>query len=172
MDLTIFQAINNFAGRWEWLDQLGIFLASGMAYVLVAVLVALWFLRKEQRRMVLVSIVSAVIARGVFVAIIRALYHRARPISVDAVHQLVTNDAWAFPSGHASFFFALATGVFLYNKKLGSVFYIFAALMGLARIFVGVHWPTDILVGAALGMLTALGVDLVLRNRFQALNGK
>ena len=62
MDLQIFQAINNFAGRWGWLDQLGIFLASGMAYVLVAVLVALWFLRKEHRRMVLVSIVSAVIA--------------------------------------------------------------------------------------------------------------
>ena len=101
--------------------------------------------------------------------IIRALYHRVRPISVDAVHQLVTNDAWAFPSGHAAFFFALATGVLLYNKKLGTLYYIFAALMGLARIFIGVHWPTDILFGAALGMLTALGVDLVLRNRLSSL---
>ena len=165
MDLQIFQTINDFAGKWPWLDQVGIFVASGMAYVLFAVLVALWFLRKEHRRMVLVSILSAVIARGVFVEIIRAFYHRARPISVDAVHQLVTNDAWAFPSGHAAFFFALATGVFLYNKKLGTIYYFFAALMGLARIFIGVHWPTDILVGAALGMLTALVVDFVLRNR-------
>ena len=169
MDLQIFQLINGFAGKWPWLDQLGIFLASGMAYVLVAVLILLFIFRKQHRRMVLISLVSAAIARCVFVAIIRALYHRARPISVDAVHQLVTNDAWAFPSGHASFFFALATGVFLYHKKLGVVYYVFAALMGLARIFIGVHWPTDILVGAALGMFTALGVDLAMRNRLSSL---
>lgn len=166
MDLGIFQSINNFAARWPWLDQVAIFLASGVGYVLVAVLAGIWIIRKRERRMVIVSILSAAIARGVLVTIIRFLYHRPRPIPVDAVHQLVINDAWAFPSGHASFFFALATGVFLYNKKLGLVFYASAALIGLARIFIGVHWPTDILVGAALGMLTALGVDLMLRNRF------
>ena len=161
MDLQIFQTINDFAGKWPWLDKVGIFVASGMAYVLFAVLVALWFLRKEHRRMVLMSILSAVIARGIFVEIIRAFYHRARPISVDAVHQLVTNDAWAFPSGHASFFFAIATSVFIYNTKLGYLFYIFAALMGVARIFIGVHWPTDIIVGASLGMLVAIGLHSI-----------
>ncbi len=169
MDLQIFQLINDFAGRWPWLDQIGIFVASGMGYVLVAVLVALWFLRKEHRRMIVLSLVSAAIARGVFVTIIRFLYHRARPVPVEALHRLVVNTEWSFPSGHAAFFFALATGIFLYNKKLGVVYYVLAALMGIARIFIGVHWPTDILVGAALGMLTALGVDLVLRNRFASL---
>ena len=119
--------------------------------------------------MVVVSLISAAIARGIFVEIIRHLYHRVRPVPVEALHRLVVNTEWSFPSGHASFFFALATGVFLYNKKLGWLFYIGAALMGIARIFIGVHWPTDILVGAALGMLTALGVDLVLKNRFSSL---
>ena len=164
MDLAIFQTINNLAGRWPVLDQIGIFLASNAGYLLLAYLAYRWLFPKgSDRRMVLVSILGAVFARGVLVTLIRTWYHRARPISVDAVHQLVTNDHWAFPSGHASFFFALATGVYLYNKKLGLLYYFFAILMGVSRIFIGVHWPTDILAGAILGTVVTLAVDRILR---------
>ena len=158
MDLQIFQAINNFAGRWSWLDWLGRFFATDVAYIIVIVMVLICILYKPLRRTIFVSFVSASIARGVIVTIIRWLYHRPRPILVTDVHALVVNNEWSFPSGHASFFFALATGVFLYNRKWGIVLYIFSVLMGLARIFVGVHWPSDILAGAALGIVVGYGV--------------
>ena len=168
MDLQIFQSINNLAGRWGWLDWLGRFLATDVAYIVVGALALIWLLHKPSRRAIFVAFLSAAIARGVFVTVIRWLYHRPRPISVDAVHQLVTNDQWAFPSGHASFFFALAMGIYLYNKKWGAWLFVFAALMGLARIFVGVHWPSDILAGALLGVAVGYCVKMILDKKSAA----
>ena len=179
MDLTIFQFINNLAGRWYWLDEAGIFLATYVGLLLVAYLGYLFYFppknwrtrltdggKKEMRRMVWVSAISAIVARGVVVELIRFFYHRPRPISVDAVHHLVMNTEWSFPSGHASFFFALSTGVYLYNKKLGIIFYLVSLLMGIARIFIGVHWPSDILGGILLGIVTALIVQKISERYF------
>lgn len=161
MDLEIFRAINNLAGRWLLLDQLAIFLATYAGVIMAMVVVGLLIARKEYRQMAMVALVSALISRYFFVTLIRLWYQRPRPISVDAMHQLVVNTQWAFPSGHASFFFALSTGVYLYHKKLGVVFYIVSILMGISRIFIGVHWPTDILAGVVLGILVALGVESI-----------
>ncbi len=109
--------------------------------------------------MVIVALLSAGIARGILVTLIRLLYHRDRPVPVDALRRLVINTEWSFPSGHASFFFALAMGVYLYNRRWGAWLFVCAAIMGIARIFVGVHWPSDIVAGAVLGILVSLGVN-------------
>ena len=178
IDLQLFQLINDFAGRWHWLDVMGVFLAKDAAYILVAIVVLIFFFglprrvkagkRATSRRMAIVSLASAALARGVVVELIRHWYHRVRPISVDAVHQLVINDKWAFPSGHASFFFALSAGITFYNKKLGLVFFIVSLLMGVARIFVGVHWPTDIMGGILIGCICAEIVQVVAKKFFPA----
>ena len=68
----------------------------------------------------------------------------------------------AFPSGHAAFYFSLAGVIWLLNKNLGWRFAGAAALMGLARVFVGVHWPLDILGGAAAGIISVYIVYLLL----------
>jgi len=77
-------------------------------------------------------------------------------------------DYQSFPSGHALFFFAAATAIWHYDKKLGYAFFFAAALISSARIFVGVHWPSDVIAGAALGILTgwtiAKAADVVLKN--------
>ena len=66
---------------------------------------------------------------------------------------------YAFPSGHATFFAALAMYIFFLNKKAGYVFMISALLVGLARIAAGVHFPVDILGGFVLGSTIALFVN-------------
>ena len=102
--------------------------------------------------------ISAIVARFVFVEAIRFFYYNPRPFLVlENVNQLINHETTgSMPSGHASFYFALATGVCLYNKKAGYIYLILAGLMGFARIFSGVHWPLDIIVEAVLGIGTAI----------------
>ena len=170
MDVFIFQKINGLAYISPILDFIGIFLADYFQYFLIGILLVLFFWPKRNivrnRLMVITAAVSVVLSRLIFTEIIRYFYHRSRPYLVlETVKKLIPENAdfKSFPSGHAAIFFALAMGVYLYNKKLGIWFFIGAILMGVARIFVGVHWPTDVLAGAIIGIISAIIVKRVLK---------
>ena len=84
------------------------------------------------------------------------LIHLPRPFDAfSEVHSLIPESGYSFPSGHATFFMALAMSIFFLHKKAGYVFMIFALVIGLARIIAGVHFPADILGGFILGALVA-----------------
>ena len=96
---------------------------------------------------------SALLARFGFVPLIRAFVERPRPfVDNPAIVTLFNEASYSFPSGHAAFFFALSTVVFLYNKRWGFWFYAASVVIGLARIVAGVHYPTDVIGGAVLGV--------------------
>ncbi len=161
MDYYLFSKINNLAGEFLWLDWLGIFLASWLGYVLVAALILLFFRRKI---VILLAILAAIFARLGIVELIRWLYFRPRPFIENHINILVdySNKA-SFPSGHAAFFFGLSAVVFLYNKKAGILFFIGSFLICLARVFVGIHWPLDILAGAGVGIFSGWLVVTIFR---------
>jgi undecaprenyl-diphosphatase len=159
MDTQIFLLINNAAGRWPVLDWLMIFCAVYLMWVLVIVLLVLVARNYARwRDAALVAIVSAGVARLVIAEIIKRAHYVARPfLTVVETHLLIAKDLESsFPSGHTIFTFALATGVYLYNKKWGGWYLLLACLVGFARIFAGIHWPSDVLVGAVLGIVTTL----------------
>ncbi len=165
LNTFLFETINDLAGRNIWLDRLGVFFTDYAGYVLIVVLVILFIFKSTRlsRFMVLVALISAVVSRGIITTIIRFFYHHPRPFDVLTVKQLIPENDYSFPSGHAAFYFALSMGVCLYNKKLGAAFFVISALMGIARIFAGVHWPADILGGVLIGIVSAIAVNLALR---------
>lgn len=165
MNEAVFLKINSFAGTYQWLDRLGIFLAVYFGYVLVAFLLFFVFYKSspKKRLMFLIAFFSAIISRLVITEIIRALYHRPRPFQVMQVRQLIPESGWSLPSGHAAFFFAVFTAIWLYNRRLGWVFFIASLIMGIARVFSGVHWPLDIFWGAVVGITTALALNFITR---------
>lgn len=155
IDLQIFNFINGLAGKWYWLDLVGVFFAKYFEYVLLLILVLFLFKDlKKYWRMVAEALVAAFFVRFVLVEIIRSIKFRPRPFVYENFNLLVPYDLdkTSFPSGHASFYFALSTIIYGYNKKLGILFYIGSFLIVISRVFVGVHWPSDVLVGAALGI--------------------
>lgn len=157
MDLYIFNVINGLAGRWVCLDDLAIFFARYFEYFLLFFLLLILLKNfNKYREMVVCSVLSALVSRFVIATLIRILWFRPRPFVNNAVNLLITypSDKASFPSGHASFYFALSTVIFLYNKKLGIFFYISTLLITLSRVFIGIHWPSDILAGALIGILT------------------
>ncbi|MFH1583304.1 MAG: phosphatase PAP2 family protein [Candidatus Falkowbacteria bacterium] len=174
MDYYLFQQINGSAGQWAKLDYLGIFLASYLQYAIVGFLLVYLFLGKNKQEkfknqlMVFGALIAALVARFVVATSLYYCFMRFRPFVNDIVNQLIPYDGArsSFPSGHASFFFALATVVYLYNKKLGAWLLAAAALISLARIYVGVHYPSDVLAGALIGLLVGWLVYYLL-NRYQ-----
>lgn len=152
-----FRLINNLAGHNVWLDKFMIFAADKMGYLLILFVLILFWKKSYFKKIVFASWGSALVARFVFVGIVRFLFYSPRPFLVlENVNRLMDHELESsFPSGHASFYFALATGVYFYNKKAGWVYFALAGLLGFARIFVSVHWPLDIIGGALLGVATA-----------------
>lgn len=160
IDHVIFKAINGLAFKWFWLDMAGVFFANYFPYVVGAAIFLFLFKYRKTWQMVLTALAAAVIARFGVVEIIRWFKPRVRPFNAADINLLVgkVNES-SFPSGHATFFFALATVVFLNNKKLGLWFYGAALIISIARIFVGVHWPLDVLAGAVVGILVGWAAD-------------
>lgn len=62
----------------------------------------------------------------------------------------------SFPSGHAASSFAVASCLFAANRKLGGYALVIAAIISLSRIYLFVHFPSDVLAGAVIGALCAL----------------
>ena len=155
MDIYFFKLINGLANSSKFLDSVGIFFADYFPYILGAILIAL-FLWKKNRLMVISAGISVFLSRLVIAEILKLVIHRARPNMADFK---------SFPSGHAAIFFAIAMAVWFYNKKLGIWFFVAAILMGVARIFVGVHWPTDVLGGAVIGIISAIIVSRIIRSK-------
>ncbi len=167
MDLAIFQWLNGFAGASPALDMLIRFCAVYLWYVMVggALGVVLIPCIKDFKNfrhacgdLLLYALSAAVIARFVVTEFIRVVYERARPFEVvEGTRQLVEHSAGAaFPSGHASFVFAIAAAVAAYYPKTGALFFAAATAIAVARVAAGIHWPSDVLAGAIVGIATAL----------------
>ena len=86
---------------------------------------------------------------------LKPLFHRTRPFEINTAYNLIIKpptDAYSFPSGHTSVSFMAAAVIYCYNEKWGIISYALATLIGFSRLYLYVHFPTDVLCGAILGI--------------------
>lgn len=159
LDHSIVLFLNDIAQESPAIKGTVVFFARYVPYVLVTLFILFVVyvysaVRVERQKAVLfVQGFAAAIISWLCSQALQLFVHRLRPfISDQEVHALVEKTSYSFPSGHASFFFALSTVVYLHNKRVGILFYVASAAIGLARVATGVHYPTDILGGAILGI--------------------
>jgi undecaprenyl-diphosphatase len=156
MDYRAFKLVNGLAGHS--LDGLFRLLATDLAAVMIAlvalVFVVRWSRRREARRAgALLGAISAALALTAVQPLSHAIA-RTRPYAAhpEHAHLLIARSAdYSFPSDHAVGAFALAFGIWLYDRTLGSVLLILAATLSLSRVVVGTHYPGDVLAGALIG---------------------
>lgn len=110
-------------------------------------------LKRKWREIILVFL-TAIFARAI-TEVLKYVVGAGRPfVELQNVIALIPESAYSsFPSGHATFYMALGTAIYLTHKKAGSIFIFLALIIGLARMAVGVHYPIDILAGFALGII-------------------
>jgi undecaprenyl-diphosphatase len=94
--------------------------------------------------------------------IIKNIVARPRPFTYADIELLINAPkSYSFPSGHAASSFATATAVFLGNRNLGIVALVIAALIAFSRMYLFVHYPSDVCVGAIEGIFTAIIISKI-----------
>jgi membrane-associated phospholipid phosphatase len=122
----------------------------------------------ERRRLpwAMSAALSAAAATGLAVTLVKETVDRVRPaIAEPALDPVGVIPASAsFPSGHSATAFATAAAVALFYPRLRVPLFALAALVALSRVYLGMHYATDVLVGSALGAVIGLATGwLVLR---------
>ena len=148
--------------RVGWLDWLFIALSwigrFGAVWVAIALVLALTW----RRPAILLMTVAADLAADLLSDVGKALVPRHRPFE----HQIGPPSAThSFPSGHAATSFACATVLSHYAPRLRVPLFALATLIAFSRVYNGMHYPTDVLAGALLGVLTALLLLAAVRRR-------
>lgn len=172
---ALFEVIFRFSHRNFIFDYLSVSSAEYLTYFLVVAALVL-FARAPQWRLrwfrIAEAALAVILSRGILTPLIRFFYDHPRPSELLGIAPLISEVSSSFPSGHAAFLFALAMAVFYVNRQWGIWFFSLAVLNGLARILVGVHWPLDIVGGAAVGIVSAMLVHLVLSRSAKELGEK
>ena len=157
-DVRIFEFIHGLAGRSDALDIFGIFLAKYLGYFLILIVIGMIFIDKSSRARLyklFFLTFTLLVSFGFIKGVMNFLWYRPRPFIEFSFEPLVTGIASSsFPSGHATIYFTLAMFVYLIvSQAWGKWFFFFAFLIGVGRVFVGVHYPVDVLAGIGIGIL-------------------
>lgn len=163
MDDQLFQLINRYAGQMPALDAVMRFLVSDYVLPTAIGLIAagLWFagvtpsVRGPNQRAVLQGGVAVLLA-NVVVKLFNLVYFRPRPFVTHDVNLLFYRPSdSSLPSNPAAVGFAMAVAVWWVNRQAGGTMLILAILWSLARVYCGVHYPLDVVAGAAVGGFAA-----------------
>lgn len=165
IDHGLLHLLNGFFARHDGVEDPLLAYSNASQLLFAGALVALFALlpgarRRGGRRIAVAAAASAATALAIG-AVLSHLVDRARPFVADpgGVHQFAHHAADAgFPSDHATASFAIATAILLRDRRWGLVALALAAVLALTRVALGVHYPSDVLAGAALGSATALAL--------------
>ena len=144
------------------LDKVMLFISSlgddGLFWIAIGVICLVF---KKHRKMGLQLLISMLCTFIIGNLIIKNLVARPRPCDIDTAVTLLLSrpHGHSFPSGHSINSMVAAVALFLNNKKIGIPALIIATLIGFSRMYLFVHFPTDVIAGFAIAALVAMGVD-------------
>lgn len=150
-----------------------------MVYFLALAVLTFWFTRKNNNRVMIICGGVTFIIAEVFGKIVGLIHSNNQPFAeLPNVNQLIEKSVDnSFPSDHTILFFSFCMIFLLFKKRGGFLWIILAISVGFSRIWVGVHYPADVAVGALFSIAAAVVVyvtvpNLTIMNRALALYEK
>ena len=171
VDAELFLWINGWVGTSTIFDRMVQWVVSDylVPVIFSVVLLGLWFgwadqaMRERHQRGVMLAGIGVGISSAL-VRIVNEFYFRPRPfdsLEVELLFYPPTDSS--FPANPVAVVFAMATGVWMANKRIGTAMYAVAILFGLSRVYSGVFYPLDVLGGAVFGVAAAFLVYVTLK---------
>ena len=128
---------------------------KGILWIVLTIALVIACIKYKKLRCVAISCALALIFSGLFCnLILKPMVMRTRPYDLIEIELLVERlSDYSFPSGHTSAAFAFASALWLNNRKFGWIAVLAATIMALTRLYLCVHFPTDVLAGLVLGVI-------------------
>lgn len=160
IDQNILLYLNNLVKNWGFVNK---FFAEYLIYATPIVLLWLWFYDFKAKKVALRAFTSVILAWPIIAYFVGKFFNRPRPFEVGGIQELLFHrPTYSFPSDHAAAIFALAASFWFSGyKKLGGAFFFGGIVICFFRVATGIHWPSDIVAGALIGILAAWIVDLL-----------
>lgn len=161
MDYRVYHAIYGVSLHHHWVGSLFNGIEKASIPFMVVITVGLWlFSRPGGDRKWKFASGSALASAAVALIVNRIIasgWHRDRPYQTHSIaHPWSNSHDASFPSDHASACFGIAFAVLMFDRLVGSLFLLAAAIIGIGRLFIGAHYPADVGAGVLVGLAGAL----------------
>ncbi len=182
-DKVLIKFINGFAQQSWLLDKFFVFLANNCFFkggVIITLIWWAWFKKNDKesknRKLILVNLISSFFSMAFARFLAYVLPFRFRPMHNENLNFILPHgmtktvlEGWSsFPSDHAVLYFTIATGLLFISRRVGLFAILYTTFfIALPRIYVGYHYPTDLIAGAIIGVIFAvLAVKYFASNKY------
>ncbi|MFJ9242236.1 phosphatase PAP2 family protein [Streptomyces sp. NPDC101776] len=161
--------VNSAAQAPGWLDELvSAWSTYGLVVFAAVMVVGWWRARRVGAEAAVTALAVPVVVVGVYGidSLLKSAVRESRPcrsLRVVTLEACPGPGDWSFPSNHATIAAAAAVALFFVSRRLGAVAAVAALAMAVSRVWVGVHYPHDVVVGVAVGALLAFGAMTLLK---------
>lgn len=158
MNSNLFRMINNLGKQYTDLNPFFVFIAEYMIFFLVLAVLMFLFSRSNENRIMVICAFIALVISEILAKIAGQFHSNYQPFAelpnVNKLVEKAVNNS--FPSDHTIIFFSFCITFWLFKRGWGFLWGILAVLVGISRIWVGVHYPADVLVGAIISIVSAM----------------
>ncbi|MDR1353998.1 MAG: phosphatase PAP2 family protein [Oscillospiraceae bacterium] len=155
-EIKIMRYIQNHM-RSTYMDKIMIFSSKSLGFAVPLILTSIFSLSFKKYRFAITTIIAIAFTPFICEHILKKIWHRARPHTNGIYCHLIIPPPpnFSFPSSHAATAFSYALLVQKANGKVGIFAMSFAAIISFSRVYLFVHYPSDVIAGAGVGLISA-----------------
>lgn len=157
VNIELFRLINELGKEYTYLNPIFSFIAEYTVFFLALGVLTIWFKRDKHRRLMILCAIITFICAFIIGKICGAFHLNYQPfVELSDVNKLIEKEKDnSFPSDHTILFFSFCITFWLFKRGWSILWIFLAILVGISRIWVGVHYPFDVVVGIVISFATA-----------------